>query len=483
MKDLYTFDSTQEKALETYETVQRAYSAFFNEFKIPYLIAEADSGDIGGSLSHEYHIATKKGEDKVVSCTLCSYAANEEMARSARRSLARFSSSKSVDSFGSTFSALGDSHQTKDPSLNTSILGNLPYKRWFGVSKDRTTVFIAIYPAEIEDLTLPSKPLRKTEPNPYMIKMIFPDLDLSIEHQAVLHALSKPNYRICFDYRIPQSFIDAYQAEEAAISLESASSQSDGNNGNAIAPTSDRQDCNLQDLVKIAPGDACPNCADGTLRILHAVELGHTFHLGTRYSAPLSATFAFPSPPPPSQQHLSPTQQQPLSKSEFLYPPPAAPTVTSAPFQMGCHGIGVSRLLAAIAASLASPAGLNWPRAIAPFEVVIVPARGLEAAATEIYDTLTAKPTEDNREAGNGAQGGAVKKVDVVLDDREKDVGWKLKDADLIGYPVIVVVGRRWRRGDRMVEVQCRRVWGVEGGRELAVEDLAGVVGGLLGEL
>jgi prolyl-tRNA synthetase len=123
---------------------------------------------------------------------------------------------------------------------------------------------------------------------------------------------------------------------------------------------------------------------------------------------------------------------------------------------MGCHGIGISRLIGSIASLLSSPTGLNWPRAIAPWEVVVVCNHSTEGES--VYDVL--------QQAG----------VDVVLDDRGgRGLGWKLKDADLIGYPVVVVVGRGWENG--LVEVQCGRK---EVKKEVKVEEVKEVVGELL---
>ena len=135
---------------------------------------------------------------------------------------------------------------------------------------------------------------------------------------------------------------------------------------------------------------------------------------------------------------------------------------------MGCHGIGVSRLIAAVASLLSDSKGLQWPRVVAPFEVVVLPGPQAEAAeAVEVYDAV----------AGDlGRRDG----VDVVLDDRPiKSLGWKLKDADLIGYPVVVVLGREWKER-REVEVQCRRL-GVK--KDVKLDELKGEVESLLEKL
>jgi prolyl-tRNA synthetase len=132
--------------------------------------------------------------------------------------------------------------------------------------------------------------------------------------------------------------------------------------------------------------------------------------------------------------------------------------------QMGCHGIGISRVMGAVAEHLADKTGLNWPVAIAPYSCVIITGRDADDGdAMQVYHHINSAPGH-----GSGL-------LDIVLDDRQKPLSWKLTDADLIGFPVIVVLGREWRTGKR-VEVQCRRL-GVRQVVEMA--DLPSVIGQL----
>jgi prolyl-tRNA synthetase len=127
---------------------------------------------------------------------------------------------------------------------------------------------------------------------------------------------------------------------------------------------------------------------------------------------------------------------------------------------MGCHGIGVSRLIGAVASLLADEKGLNWPVRIAPFGAVVVGAGAIaKKEVEEVYDRISG--------------------LDVTIDDRERPFGWKLKDADLIGYPFIVVLGKAWKER-RAVELQCRRL-GVK--EEVAAEQLAGRIDELTARL
>lgn len=442
MKDLYTFDSNKEKALETYETVRRAYSAFFDEFKIPYLVAEADSGDIGGNLSHEYQIPSQKGEDNVINCTLCSYVANEEMAISAKTT-AKNTLSKPLEQPGRT-SSNDDLIQKADPAGDIFFLRNYPYKRWTGISKDRATVFRAIYPAEIENPALPGESARETQPNLNVFRRVFEGLDLSVENCVEEDKNRQEHvYRLYFDHRLPQTFIDEYLAENSSSGSISPINAADEHN------TTRRLKEHTFDLVKIQAGDACPKCPSGTLQIQRAVELGHTFHLGTRYSLPLHGTFAIAT---------SPTSADKYDKSSR---PTTSNTEKEAYLEMGCHGIGVSRLIATVADILSDPQGLNWPRCIAPFEVIVIPtARDLQAEAVAIYDLLSFSSPPSSSTPSSSKFNERGWGYDALLDDRlNRETGWKLKDADLIGYPVIVVLGKTWRMsGGLEVEVQCRRL-------------------------
>lgn len=306
MKDLYTFDTSSKSALDTYHEVRRTYRKFFADLGVPFLEADADSGAIGGDLSHEFHYPSSSGEDILLKCPACEYTINQER-------------------------------------LN------------------------------------PPSPANTSSSNP-------------------------------------------------------TSSQS------------------------------CPKCNKPTtaLTSIPAIEVGHTFHLGTRYSLPLNATFA------------------------------PADSKTKLPIQMGCHGIGISRLIAATAAALSDSRGLNWPRAIAPFECVVIPGKGCtDEDAAMVYDRLRQKARWGIGREGEADQA-AVEvdvDVDVILDDRRNvSFPWKMNDADLIGYPVIVLLGKSWRGGsgdakgpnEGMCEVQCRRL-GVR--QEVVVEDLRNFVGEVLGRL
>ncbi|KAI8630401.1 class II aaRS and biotin synthetase [Xylariaceae sp. FL1651] len=402
MKDLYTFDSSIPSALSTYEEVRAAYSLLFDELKLPYLVAEASSGDIGGDLSHEYHLPSLIGEDNVISCTDCSYVANEELA------ITRPSSPKDIATTESSHGRSGTTAQA-----------------WRGISKDKKTLVNVWHPSSFAD----------TDINTHAVKSVLPELDSSIEDAVPLweSALSSSNsnrQRLqllnVIDYRLGQQFADSLRSGSAQSQLPpQAHIEPSYLDRRYITTSTTGEPLNT---IRIRDGDHCPRCTSGKLKVQKAIELGHTFHLGTKYSDALEARVQVPS-------NLIESSQSASTKSDSL---------TNVSMQMGCHGIGVSRIIGAVADHLADEKGLNWPRAIAPFEVVVIPGRNMEEDAVAISQALTESL-------------GSSPPIDLVLDDRAESFPWKLNDADLVGYPVIVVLGRKWT-SDRLCEVQCRRL-------------------------
>lgn len=416
MKDLYTFDYSIQSALSTYEQVRAAYSRLFNELKLPYLVAEASSGDIGGDLSHEYHLPTPIGEDNVISCNSCDYVANEELATT----------------------RLGPLEDTA-PSPDSGDVP--PANVWRGISKDRSTLINVWYPASFSDNYI----------NTYAIKLVLPELDASLNNPIQYWSSSEPRRHVhlvnIVDYRLGSPFSNTLKTNSNPEVLLPSDTNIDLSTITTeyVVSTRDGEPLNL---LRIQDGDNCPRCSSGKLKVQKAVELGHTFHLGTRYSDPLEAHVQVPS-------NLIEDKAVSNSTSEMK-------TVS---MQMGCHGIGVSRIIGAVADHLADEKGLNWPRAIAPFEVVVVPGKGLENDGVIVSEYLA------------NSQGS--RPLDLLLDDRPESLPWKMRDADLVGYPIIVILGRGWST-DRLCEVQCRRLSSVS---HILLEDLPMYINHLLTQL
>lgn len=399
MKDLYTFDKTDAEAKATYALVRKAYSNLFDELRIPYVEARADSGNMGGSLSHEFHFPSKLGEDDLITCSKCGYAKNEE--------------------FVPPLPAL--EYEEHLPDLE-DVRGLRNFMEEQFLSQNRE-MLVRVFATTDENSNMESI-------NPFVVKEVLKDIikiDSGIvdpvnafwshfikdkgEADGVEHRQGKPPIQLyVFDHQISKETMAAVvraDAERLGWVFETKV---------AVLPGIPGQ---KSELVKKQTGDSCPECLeagrDGELIVTKAIEVGHTFHLGDRYS----------------------------SKFDLAVPKSNPPEYVS----MGCHGIGVSRLIAASASALSDSKGLIWPRVIAPFEVLVVINKDKKvedstATANQIYDSL--------RSLSNPA--------DVLIDDREGvSIPWKLKDADLIGYPVVVVLGRGWLN-NKLVEIQCRRL-------------------------
>jgi prolyl-tRNA synthetase len=442
MKDLYTFDSTPEQAHQTYLEVSEAYANFFDDLKLPVLVAKADSGDMGGNLSHEYHLPSVVGEDIVFSCCDCDYTANEEVVE------------KGSDETSQTLSGSDISRRRANPVVMT----------WFGLSRDKTTLVEVQYPllaATTEPATQETGDI-KSQINTRALKRAVPELDLGIEepvktwkehllarHQSTATApAEQTTFRLIriHDHRIPAGTSQTMVRSTSEvvrnilndipnISIESVEKDDKGN------PI---------DLSPIMEGSSCPKCSSGILKIQKAIEIGHTFHLGTRYSLPLKARVAAD----PKHQHsisLISDERNPIqhnSQKQLIVPA-----------QMGCHGIGVSRLIGAIAEAMSDDKGLNWPRAAVPFDVAIFARSDCQESIEQIYDILVGKDSDSGNISVSGQSKPHFLKAptfDVVIDDRIRALGKKSRDAELVGIPLTVVLAQSFKEHGTC-EVKFRR--------------------------
>jgi prolyl-tRNA synthetase len=387
MKDLYTFDSTEANALETYDAVQVAYRGFFDDLAMPYLMAGADSGNMGGNYSHEYHLASPKGEDTVISCTSCDHSINEELYR------------ESVDpedvgaEFRVVYSQTKGETEVKTTWVKSAVADSTEPVR----SKTLVTIYIPPYVTQL---------------NSHALKDLLPELDTAVQ----------------LSDQLPKDFED--EAPPAEITIRDPRVD-ESVVLKELGPFPVRRDIRNSSfgLSQAKSGEKCPKCTSGTLQLNQAIEVGHTFHLGTRYSKPLAAKV------------LNAENKE-------------------VDIAMGCHGVGVSRLMGAAASLNADGKGLNWPVMIAPFTVIIMSAGKVSADdVSSVYDEISKHRFELD--------------VDAIIDDREKPLGWRLKDADLVGYPFIIVLGKSWAQ-NKKVEIQCRAL----GLREnVTLQDLTEFIG------
>ncbi|PGG99900.1 proline-tRNA ligase [Helicocarpus griseus UAMH5409] len=419
MKDLYTFDYSSEAAIKSYTAVKEAYVRLFDELRVPYIVATADSGNMGGSLSHEFHLPNPKGEDAIISCSSCRHVYNEELSDGKAYNDTAELSTDPIQDKGSD--GLGPQQA---PAISTDM--------WTSISGDGKTLVRVFYPKYLIQEGQ-SEPVER-QVNSHAIRAIARSVGIQLDTGVTSPLVKWQNIARMQEQDPKSTILDVYDhrvrpydrpplpAGQSMEALEQLNPQY------AVLRQFPGTDTKL-DCISAVTGDRCSKCGEHSMETHTAIELAHTFHLGTRYSKVLNASVAVPS------NLLADSARTVDATSDKSKTVPV-------PLEMGCHGIGVSRMISAVADTLADSRGLNWPRAIAPFEVIIVPDKGLEKEAEQVYDTIA--------ESQSGV-------VDAIVDDREKNLAWKLKDADLLGYPVIVVLGKSWKRESKL-EVQCRRL-------------------------
>ena len=424
MKDLYTFDISPRAALYTYDIVGQAYCDLFDELKLPYLVAKADSGNMGGSLSHEFHFPSSKGEDNIIGCSRCDFTKNEELTAALE---------------------LEPNEVVLEAESRSSVTSMLSEEmvEYTALSKDKRTL-IKAYAPQNKLGSAQSVASQAGEINTYAVKAAIPDSDHSHEFpEAVWEDACKSQDSVASDGETSFSIKYIFDRRLDTVEIERQMLKDDetytarGLKYRAFVMGTKSDEKGI-DLLKPAAGDQCPQCNEGELKIEKAIEIAHTFHLGDRYSKALGAE---------------------ISTSD--------PGEAKTPMQMGCHGIGVSRLIAAVASALADERGLNWPAVIAPFQMVIVVRRtDYLRDAAELYDRLASE----------------LPGVDAIIDDRhDRDMVYRLFDADIIGYPVVLLLGRGWPDGK--VEIQCRRLGRGKESGDVPVEEASAVIKGLLDQL
>lgn len=377
MKDAYSFDVSEEAALESYAHMHDTYHRIFERLGLEYRVVEADSGAIGGKQSAEFQVLAQTGEDWIVACGACDYAANVEVAQAGRAEPPAISSAepaalekvetpetRSIDEVVSFFGG---------ETTTAHTLKSLLY-----VAGEEVVLAIVRGDHEINEIGL-ARHLRVDEV-------------LLASDAAVKEATGTE-----IGFIGPVGFEGRIIADPDAVAVP-----------NAIAGASETPyhyknvnygrdfKAEVVSIRQATSGDPCPNC-DGKLELYRGIEGGHIFVLGTHYSDKMKATFL------DEEGH-------------------------SHPIVMGCYGIGVTRLIAAIMEQHHDEQGIRWPVQVAPYQVIITPIGKDEEPlikATEIYDALQ------------------VEGVEVLLDDRSERPGVKFKDADLLGIPLRITVGAR----------------------------------------
>ncbi len=379
MKDAYSFDATDEGAQASYRKMYDAYARIFQRCGLKAIAVEADTGVMGGKFSHEFMVPAETGENEVVYCDGCGYAANVEKASSA------------AGKPGPAVEAVDVIERFPTPGVVTiEALTRDPY----GVPAERQ-IKTLVYLAD-------SKPV-----------LVLIRGDDQLNEAKLVGVLGTGNFRPAEEAEIvaalgarPGSLgavgvtnLPIYADERlTGLSGMTTGANQDGFHVRNVSLARDIQVTHWAELRLVAAGEPCARCGQ-ELKVRRAIEVGHVFKLGTKYSEALQALFLDES-----------GKQQPAV--------------------MGCYGIGVTRTLQAVIEQSHDDQGIVWPVSVAPYTVCITPlsvAPGSEVLklAEKIYDDLITRG------------------VDVILDDRNERPGVKFKDSELVGFPIRVGIGEK----------------------------------------
>jgi prolyl-tRNA synthetase len=403
MKDAYSFDRNQVSAKQSYKIMADAYRKIFDRFGLTYRAVAADSGAIGGDLSEEFQVIAATGEDAIVYCPNSDYAANMEKAEALAPQQACPSASK---------------EQTLTPTPGKSTCEDVAELLNVPLSTTVKSLVLATDETDEQGNIKASKVwllLLRGDHDMNEVKVgKLPGLNVGFRFATLSeiedHFGCKPGYLGPLNLKKP---LNVVADREVAVMADwiCGANQPDhhitGVNWGRDLP----EPMMVADLRNVVAGDASPD-GKGPLAIERGIEVGHVFYLGTKYSQAMNATFLDEN-----------------GKPQFL--------------EMGCYGIGVTRLPAAAIEQNHDAKGIIWPDAIAPFTVVICPigadrSPDVKAASEKLYADLMA--------AG----------VDVLLDDRGERPGAMFADWELIGVPHRVTLGDRGLKEDK-VEYQHRR--------------------------
>jgi prolyl-tRNA synthetase len=374
MKDLYSFDTDEEGLDESYNKMLQAYQNIYSRCGLPSLTVEADSGAIGGKDSHEFMVVTEDGEDEVIYCEKCKYAANVEKAQSVK---GRIEGGKPLPKEEVATPGAGSIEEVagffKIPESHT-------LKAVFYIADGKLVFVVVRGDTEVNEIKLKNAL--------GCVDLRFATEDEVIQAGIVAGAASPigiKGFKIIADDSITLGANFVAGANKPETHLK-----------NVNYPRDFEVDI-ITDIAQAHAGEECPRCS-GKLSSTRGIEVGHVFKLGTFLSQKLGALFI---------------------DAEGA----------SRPIIMGCYGIGLDRLLAAVIELHHDDKGIIWPLSVAPYQIYLCALHpedpDVAAAAEKLYHDLEAQGLE------------------VLFDDRNESPGVKFNDADLLGIPIRVTVSPR----------------------------------------
>ena len=380
MKDAYSFHTDVQDLQREYENMFQTYTRIFTRCDLRFRPVEADTGAIGGSQSHEFQVLAESGEDAIVSCNRCQYAANVQKAEIKPRRPA------------------GRDVMTEPPKIQkVSTPGKKSVAEvatFLGLTRDK---FIKTLVYKTDQNELVAALVRGDhEINELKLQTVLGSREIGLANEAEIQAAT----HVAPGFLGPIGLKLRTVADLALQGIQGAVTGANEADAHFVEVDQERDftPSAFADIRLAVAGDPCPRCELGVLETYRGIEVGQIFYLGRKYSESLGATFLD-----------AEGREQPI--------------------EMGCYGIGVSRLVAAAIEQNHDDNGIIWPLSIAPFHVLLLPINYKDKAIQDASDRLY----EELQRRG----------IEVLLDDRDERPGVKFKDADLIGIPLRVTVGAK----------------------------------------
>ena len=400
MKDAYSFHADVEDCRREYDNMFQTYKRIFTRCGLQFRPVEADTGAMGGSQSHEFQVLAESGEDAIVSCNQCEYAANVQKAEIRRQRPA----GRDVTTESPKLKKVPTPGKKSVPEV--AALLNLPVKRF---------VKTLVYKTDQNELVA-ALVRGDHEINELKLLAVLGCREVVLAEESDVEAATQ----VAPGFLGPIGLQLRVIADQGLQGIRGAVAGANETDAHYIEVDQERDftPSAFADLRLAKEGDPCPRCEQGSFEAYRGIEVGQVFYLGKKYSAALGATY------------LDAEGRE-------------------RPIEMGCYGIGISRLVAAAIEQNNDANGIIWPFAIAPAHVLLLPINYKEKRIREVCDRLHGELQKRG--------------IELLLDDRDERPGVKFKDADLVGVPLRVTIGAkglerecvelRWRRDGKTEEV------------------------------
>ena len=398
MKDAYSFDVDKAGLDKSFIDQREAYKRIFSRCGIQFSIVEASSGSMGGSESNEFVARTDAGEDLIASCANCGYAANLE---------------KATSRLSRVYDAAGPDAPEEFPTPGVRTIEDLI--SFPGGATAENQIKSLVYVATINNEPQPVLALLRGDHQVHETKLADTLAATAVrtahpeEIRELLGAGAGSLGGVGARARAKEANFNLTIIADVALNNRrnmTTGANKDDNHLRGVDIARDIQPDKWADLRSVGHGEGCPRCDEGTLEVYKAMEIGHIFKLGTKYSESMGAT-------------VLTEQGKPV------------------PIVMGSYGIGVERIITAAIEQHHDSDGIIWPKSLAPFDVVVTITNTKDASLREAAEKLY----KDLQRAG----------LETLLDDRDERAGVKFKDADLIGIPYRVTIGKK--AADGIVEL------------------------------